>query len=100
VFSSGGYSAQYGQALSSVLLLESIDLPEQTSASLGISSVGLSAGIRSWRRTKSGAGARVTTTPTCCRTLRLLSKNPITSRFLSSIIPILISEQKLPKQEC
>ena len=29
VFSTGGYSAQYGQALSSVLLLESIDLPEK-----------------------------------------------------------------------
>ncbi len=29
VFSSGGYSAVYGQALSSVLVLESVDLPEQ-----------------------------------------------------------------------
>ncbi|MBE7173561.1 MAG: TonB-dependent receptor [Williamsia sp.] len=46
VFSSGGYSAQYGQALSSVLLLESIDLPEKSSANLGISSVGLSGGYQ------------------------------------------------------
>ena len=30
VFSTGGYSAMYGQALSSVLLLESIDLPEKS----------------------------------------------------------------------
>jgi vitamin B12 transporter len=30
VFSTGGYSAIYGQALSSVLLLESIDLPEKS----------------------------------------------------------------------
>ncbi len=30
VFSTGGYSALYGQALSSVLLLQSIDLPEKT----------------------------------------------------------------------
>ena len=30
VFSTGGYSALYGQALSSVLLLESIDLPEKS----------------------------------------------------------------------
>ncbi|HZG25351.1 MAG TPA: TonB-dependent receptor, partial [Chitinophagaceae bacterium] len=52
VFSSGGYSAQYGQALSSVLLLESIDLPEQTSASLGISSVGLSAGYQKLAKNK------------------------------------------------
>jgi hypothetical protein len=28
VFSTGGYSALYGQALSSALILESIDLPE------------------------------------------------------------------------
>ena len=34
IFSSGGYSALYGQALSSVLLLESIDLPEKTSADI------------------------------------------------------------------
>ena len=46
VFSSGGYSAQYGQALSSVLLLESIDLPEKSSANLGISSVGLGGGYQ------------------------------------------------------
>jgi hypothetical protein len=36
VFSTGGYSALYGQALSSAVILESIDLPEQTSATLGI----------------------------------------------------------------
>lgn len=36
VFSTGGYSALYGQALSSVVILESIDLPEQTSATFGI----------------------------------------------------------------
>src|SRR5690606_25333216 len=31
VFSAGGYSALYGQALSSAVILESIDLPEQSS---------------------------------------------------------------------
>ena len=36
VFSTGGYSALYGQALSSAVILESIDLPEQTSATIGI----------------------------------------------------------------
>jgi len=46
VFSSGGYSALYGEALSSVLLLESVDLPDRSSASLGVSSVGLSGGIQ------------------------------------------------------
>lgn len=52
VFSSGGYSAQYGQALSSVLLLESIDLPERSSANLGISTVGLSGGYQHLSKNK------------------------------------------------
>ena len=43
-FSTGGYSAQYGQALSSALILESQDVVEQSGTSLGIMSVGLSAG--------------------------------------------------------
>lgn len=34
LFSSGGYSALYGQAMSSALILESVDLPEKSSASL------------------------------------------------------------------
>jgi vitamin B12 transporter len=55
VFSSGGYSAQYGEALSSVLLLESIDLPEKTSANLGISTVGLSAGYQKLAKDKNSS---------------------------------------------
>ncbi len=43
-FSSGGYSAQYGQAMSSVLILESQDLPDRSFANIGIMSIGLSAG--------------------------------------------------------
>lgn len=35
-FSTGGYSAEYGQALSSVLILDSEDLPETNSTNLGI----------------------------------------------------------------
>lgn len=46
VFSSGGYSAQYGEALSSVLLLESIDLPERSAGNVGISTVGVSGGYQ------------------------------------------------------
>jgi hypothetical protein len=34
LFSSGGYSALYGQAMSSILILETVDLPDQSSASL------------------------------------------------------------------
>jgi vitamin B12 transporter len=37
VFSTGGYSALYGQALSSVVLLESIDLPEKSEIDATIS---------------------------------------------------------------
>jgi vitamin B12 transporter len=44
VFSSGGYSALYGQALSSALILESVDLPDRTQGSLNVSSIGLGAG--------------------------------------------------------
>jgi hypothetical protein len=52
VFSSGGYSALYGQALSSVLLLESIDLPDKTSADFGISYLGINAGIQKLSKNK------------------------------------------------
>lgn len=46
VFSSGGYSALYGQALSAAVILESIDFPDRTSATAGISTVGLNAGYQ------------------------------------------------------
>lgn len=55
VFSSGGYSALYGQALSSALILESVDLPDQSSASLGISTVGLSGGIQKLSKKKNAS---------------------------------------------
>lgn len=44
-FSSGGYSAQYGQGLSSALILESIDLPERSSSTVGVSVIGVNAGL-------------------------------------------------------
>lgn len=46
VFSSGGYSALYGQALSGALMLESVDLPDQSSYDLGISPIFLSGGFQ------------------------------------------------------
>lgn len=52
VFSAGGYSALYGQALSSALILESIDLPEKTSANIGVMTVGLGAGYQELARNK------------------------------------------------
>jgi len=52
VFSTGGYSALYGQALSSALILESIDLPDQSSANLGISVLSGSAGYQHLSKNK------------------------------------------------
>lgn len=52
VFSSGGYSALYGQALSSALILESTDLPERTEGSLGLSVIGVSSGIQKLAKDK------------------------------------------------
>ena len=40
-FSTGGYSARYGQALSSVLDLKTTDLPEKTTISMGANVAGL-----------------------------------------------------------
>lgn len=55
VFSAGGYSALYGQALSSALILESVDLPEQSSASIGISTVGLNGGFQKLSKNKNAS---------------------------------------------
>ena len=52
VFSTGGYSALYGQALSSALILETIDLPERPSASLGLSIIGVNGGYQSLSKNK------------------------------------------------
>jgi outer membrane cobalamin receptor len=50
-FSTGGYSAEYGQALSSVLLLSSIDEPDQDKTNIGIMSVGGSLGnTKKWEK--------------------------------------------------
>ncbi|WP_415324792.1 TonB-dependent receptor [Chryseobacterium sp. MMS23-Vi53] len=46
VFSSGGYSALYGQALSGALMLESVDLPDQSSYDFGVSPIFLNAGFQ------------------------------------------------------
>ena len=54
-FSSGGYSALYGQALSSTLVLESRDLPDQSSVDASISSVGAEAGFDLLSKDKRGS---------------------------------------------
>lgn len=52
VFSTGGYSALYGQALSSALILESIDIPDRSEASASIAPIFLGAGIQKVARDK------------------------------------------------
>lgn len=52
VFSTGGYSALYGQALSSALILESIDLPEQSSINIGVSVLSLGGGFQELAKNK------------------------------------------------
>ncbi len=55
VFSAGGYSALYGQALSSALILESVDLPERSSGNFGISFLGISAGYQKLSKKKNAS---------------------------------------------
>jgi hypothetical protein len=43
-FSTGGYSAEYGQALSSILLLNTIDQPDQEKTDISLMTVGLGIG--------------------------------------------------------
>lgn len=55
VFSTGGYSALYGQALSSALILESIDLPEQSQASASISPLFIGGGFQQLSKKKNAS---------------------------------------------
>jgi hypothetical protein len=51
-FSSGGYSARYGQALSSVLELNTLDMPEKSTVNLGFNMAGVYAsGSKVWKKT-------------------------------------------------
>lgn len=51
-FSSGGYSARYGQAMSSVLELTTLDLPDKSTVNLGVNMAGLYAsGSKLWKNT-------------------------------------------------
>ena len=60
-FSSGGYSARYGQALSSVLELNTLDLPEETTLSTDLSFGGISlSGAQRWENSGFEATANYT----------------------------------------
>mgnify|MGYP000294821828 CR=1 FL=1 len=50
-FSTGGYSAEYGEALSSVLLLNTVDEPDQNKTDISVMSVGGGVGMtRKWEK--------------------------------------------------
>lgn len=60
IFSTGGYSAQYGQALSSALILETQDMPDRTASSYSLSAVGAGVGyVRLAKNKKSAWGGDV-----------------------------------------
>ncbi|HVX24908.1 MAG TPA: TonB-dependent receptor [Parafilimonas sp.] len=52
VFSTGGYSALYGQALSSAVILESIDMPEKSAATASISPIIVGGGVQQLSKDK------------------------------------------------
>lgn len=57
-FSTGGYSAEFGQALSSVLLLNTIDEPDQEKTEIGILSVGATLGnTQKWEKSSISVNA-------------------------------------------
>ena len=56
-FSSGGYSARYGQALSGVLELNTTDLPDKSTVNLGINMAGIYAsGTKKWKKSSLDIG--------------------------------------------
>jgi len=56
-FSSGGYSARYGQALSGVLELNTIDMPDKSTVNLGINMAGIYAsGTKKWKNSALDVG--------------------------------------------
>lgn len=55
LFSTGGYSAQYGQAMSSALILESIDLPDVSSAGFNLFPQNVGLGIQQLSKKKNSS---------------------------------------------
>lgn len=64
-FSSGGYSARYGQALSGVLELNTTDLPDKSNINLGANLAGANAsGVKKWKNSAiEGGGGYTNLTP-------------------------------------
>jgi vitamin B12 transporter len=63
IFTTGGYSALYGQGLSAALILETEDFPDRCSANVSVSPIGVGAGIDELSKSKKfswGIDANVT----------------------------------------
>jgi outer membrane cobalamin receptor len=61
MFSTGGYSAEYGQALSSALILNSQDLAPETTTGISLMTIGLGAShTQRWEKTSLSATANYT----------------------------------------
>src|ERR1700712_203469 len=57
-FSTGGFSALYGQALSSVMLMNTTDLPLKSSLTAGLNLIGANAGYtQKWKKTSLSGNA-------------------------------------------
>ncbi|MBC8487116.1 MAG: TonB-dependent receptor [Bacteroidetes bacterium] len=58
IFSSGGYSAEYGQALSSALILQTTDLPSESVSGISLMSVGVGAShTQRWQKSSVSVSA-------------------------------------------
>ncbi|WP_119080840.1 TonB-dependent receptor [Chitinophaga alhagiae] len=76
VFSSGGYSALYGQGLSGALVLETQDLPDKSSAVIGISPMVAVAGVQRLAPNKRSSFSLNTRYMTWEYYARLVPQNP------------------------
>lgn len=76
IFSSGGYSAVYGQGLSGALIMETQDLPEKSSAVIGISPMVAVAGVQRLARNKRSSFSLNTRYMTWQYYARLVPQNP------------------------
>ncbi len=62
-FSSGGYSAKYGQALSGILELNTLDLAEKSTINMGVNMAGIYAsGVKRWKNSSLDFGGNYTNT--------------------------------------
>jgi len=95
IFSTGGYSAEYGQALSSVLLLSTNDMPAEDQLDLSFMSIGLEvAGTKLW---KNGAATGTLTYNNLAPYMSLAPQNYVWSKAPESATGAISIRQKTSK---